>query len=149
MTFTQQVSLFWILREKGIDIIEWLYPATFMHCIQNSQDNSARQRYYPHSWWENTLWKVENLPRSYCWEGCTQARMCLWCHAEAFSILTPKGRNGYPRGSPTALVWNLTWDRQHRSSRHILPPRTGTHIDCRPIHGSVTPFIITVLSQFI
>lgn len=49
----------------------------------------------------------------------------------------------------TALVWNLTWDRQHSSSRHILPPRTGTHIDCRPIHGSATPFIITVLSQFI
>lgn len=76
MTFTRHVSLFWILRKKGIDIIEWLYPATFMHCIHNSQGNSARQRYYPHSWWGNTLWKVENLPRSYCWEGCAQARMC-------------------------------------------------------------------------
>lgn len=45
MTFTWQVSLFWILREKGIDIIEWLYPATFMQCIHNSQGNPARQCY--------------------------------------------------------------------------------------------------------
>lgn len=63
MTFTWQVSLFWILREKGIDIIEWLYPATFMQCIHNSQGNPVRQCYYPHSWWANTLWKVEQLAK--------------------------------------------------------------------------------------
>lgn len=98
---------------------------------------------------EETFWKVSNLPRSYNWEGCAQARMCLCCHAEAFSILRPKGRTGYPRGSPTALVWIPTWDRQHSSSRHIHPPRTGMHKDCRLIHAPDIPFIITVLSQFI
>lgn len=111
MTFTWQVSLFWTLREKGIDIIEWLHPATFMQCIHNSQGNPARililgEKTHSERW--------SNLSRSYSWEGC------------ACGVMLRASPFWGPGGSPTALVRNPIWDRQHSSSRHIFLPEQAS-----------------------